>query len=180
MRQEYDLELKWIAFPLHPETPEEGQSLEELFAGRNIDLAAAMERLQRVAQECGLPFGERHRTYNSRRAQELGKWVEAQGFGDAYHDAVFRAYFVHGLNISEMAVLGEIVRTLGLDDVAARQVLLEGTCKDAVDRDWSYSRAKAITAVPTLYIDGSPLVGAQPYEAMRKWVEAAGAKKLTA
>ncbi len=154
--------------------------MEELFAGRNIDLAAVMERLQRVAQECGLPFGERRRTYNSRRAQELGKWVEAQGQGDAYHDAVFRAYFVHGLNIAEMSVLSEIVRTLGLDDMAARQVLLEETYKDAVDRDWSYSRTRGITAVPTLYANGSPLVGAQPYEAMRKWVQAAGAKKLTA
>jgi hypothetical protein len=42
-------------FPLHPETPQEGRSLEELFAERGVDLAASMERLKRVALECGLP-----------------------------------------------------------------------------------------------------------------------------
>ena len=27
-----------VAFPLHPETPEEGMTLEQLFAGRNYDI----------------------------------------------------------------------------------------------------------------------------------------------
>lgn len=171
--------MKWIAFPLHPETPQEGQSLAELFAGRNIDLAAAMDRLRRVAGECGLPFGERSRTYNSRRAQELGKWVESLGCGDAYHEAIFRAYFVDGQNIAEMAVLSEIIRSLGLDELTAQKVLREGIHKEAVDRDWSHSRAKEITAAPTLLANGSRLVGAHPYAAMQQWVEAAGARKVT-
>jgi predicted DsbA family dithiol-disulfide isomerase len=39
-------------------------------------------------------------TYNSRLAQELGKWVETRGKGDQYHDAVFQAYFVDGKNLA--------------------------------------------------------------------------------
>ena len=47
--------IRWIAFPLHPETPEEGISLEELFKGRGIDLPAYLGRLQNLAVELGLP-----------------------------------------------------------------------------------------------------------------------------
>ena len=38
--------MKWVAFPLHPETPEEGLTLEALFAGRDIDIPAALDRLR--------------------------------------------------------------------------------------------------------------------------------------
>jgi predicted DsbA family dithiol-disulfide isomerase len=38
VKKNYDIEVRWIAFPLHPETPEEGLTLEELFAGKSIDI----------------------------------------------------------------------------------------------------------------------------------------------
>jgi len=61
LQKEYEIQIRWIAFPLHPETPEEGLTLEELFAGRNIDIDKARERLRQVAHELGLPLGERKR-----------------------------------------------------------------------------------------------------------------------
>ncbi len=115
---------------MHPETPEEGRSLEELFAGRGIDLAAAMEKLKRVAYECNLPWGARTRTYNSRRAQELGKWAESVDKGDEYHTAVFQAYFADGLNIGKVSVLAELAESLGLGGRRAEEILSRGTFKD--------------------------------------------------
>ena len=32
------MNVTWVHFPLHPETPLEGISIEELFAGRDIDV----------------------------------------------------------------------------------------------------------------------------------------------
>jgi predicted DsbA family dithiol-disulfide isomerase len=55
----------------------------------------------------GLPYGERAMTYNSRLAQELGKWAVTQPSGEAIHDALFRAYFVEARAISRPAVLLE-------------------------------------------------------------------------
>jgi predicted DsbA family dithiol-disulfide isomerase len=97
----YDIDLSWVAFPLHPETPEEGTTLQELFKGRGIELEGMKARLMQVAREEGLPFGPRDKTYNSRLAQELGKWAESKGRGKAYHDAVFRGYFAEGKNIGK-------------------------------------------------------------------------------
>ena len=158
--------MKWIAFPLHPETPEEGLELERLFAGRDIDISATMKRLASVAAECGLPFGSRTMTFNSRRAQEAGKWAEAMGKGDEFHMAVFKAYFVEGLNIAKVTVLAELAESVGLKGV--EEVLSEGTFKQAVDDDWSYSRRCGITAVPTFVVGGRGAVGAQPYNALEK------------
>jgi predicted DsbA family dithiol-disulfide isomerase len=135
-----------------------------------------MERLQKVAAELGLPWGMRSRTYNSRRAQELGKWAEASGQGEAFHRAVFQAFFADGRNIADISVLTEIVGTIGLDGGMAQQVLAEGTFQAAVDRDWEYSRACGIPAVPTFMVEGRQVVGAQPYQALADLVTAAGGK----
>ena len=51
LRKNYDIEVRWAAFPLHPETPEEGFTLEELFAGQPIDIKKIMVRLKQVADE---------------------------------------------------------------------------------------------------------------------------------
>ena len=46
-------------------------------------------------------MGERTRTYNTRKAQELGLWAMDSGRGDPFHQAAFRAYFVHGRNLAK-------------------------------------------------------------------------------
>jgi predicted DsbA family dithiol-disulfide isomerase len=160
--------VKWIAFPLHPETPEEGLTLEELFAGRDIDIPSTLEHLKRVAADCGLPFGIRSKTYNSRRAQELGKWAESLNKGEEFHLGVFTAYFADGLNIAKIPVLVELAERVGLK--GAEEVLSNGSFKEAVDHDWKYSRACGITAVPTFVVNGRKLVGAQPYNMLEKLI----------
>ena len=97
-------------FPLHPETPTEGQSLEDLFAGRGFDIEAMNRRLEGLAEAEGLPYSRRTHTYNSRLAQELGAWAETQPGGEAIHDALFKAYFVDGENIGDVDVPGQISR----------------------------------------------------------------------
>ena len=119
----------------------------------------------------GLPYGNRTMTYNSRLAQELGKWADTQPGGDAIHDALFRAYFVEGRNIGDPAVLLDIAKQVGLDEAKAREVLEKRTFKAAVDEDWAKSRAYGVTGVPTFVAGGYGVVGAQPYEALEQLVE---------
>jgi predicted DsbA family dithiol-disulfide isomerase len=133
-----------------------------------------LARLRQVADELQLPFGERTMTFNSRLAQELGKWAEDQGRGDAFHQAVFLAYFQHGENIALKPVLLQICQAAGLDAAAARIVLDERSYREAVDRDWHRSRQMDITAVPTFVINGRQLVGAQSYTELESMVLSAG------
>ena len=146
-------------------------TLEELFAGRNYDIPAAMARLKAAAADCGLPFGDRTMTYNSRLAQEAGKWAESLDRGDAFHMAVFKAYFAEGRNIGKISVLIELTESLGLKGV--EEVLSKGVFEEAVDNDWKYSRRSGITAVPTFSANGRTVVGAQPYNVLEDLVRVA-------
>ena len=112
-----------------------------------------LARLRQVARELNLPFGERKMTFNSRLAQELGKWAEDQGRGDAFHQAVFLSYFQHGENIARLPVLLQICSTVGLDPAAAQAVMDQRSYREAVDQDWQRSRQIGITAVPTFVLN---------------------------
>lgn len=164
-------------FPLHPETPEDGQSLEQLFAGRGVDLEAMYTRMKGLMDQEGLPYGKRTHTYNSRLAQELGRWADTQEGGEALHDALYRAYFVDARNIGDPAVLLEIVEAAGLPVDEARTVLEERSFKDVVDADWQHSRQLGVTGVPTFVAGGYGVVGAQPYEVLEQLLDQVGAPR---
>jgi predicted DsbA family dithiol-disulfide isomerase len=124
----------------------------------------------------GLPYGERTMTYNSRLAQELGKWGDTQPGGETLHDAFFRAYFVDARDISQPEVMLDIVKSCGLSADEAREVLEKRTFKDAVDADWKLAREYGITGVPTFVAGRYGVVGAQPYEALEQLVRKAGSE----
>jgi len=169
----FDIDVVYRPFPLHPETPEAGLSLEELFAGRNIDIPAAQARMTQLMAEEGLPYGERTMTYNSRLAQELAKWAETQPDGQQIHDALFHAYFADGVNLAKIDNLVAIAERLGLPAAEAEQVLAERQFQEAVDADWQRSRELGITSVPTFVVGNRGLVGAQPYEQLEALVTSA-------
>ena len=167
------MKVEWVHFPLHPETPPEGRSLADLFAGRNVDRKAMHAQMKARMDAEGLPYGERTMTYNSRLAQELGKWADTQPGGEAIHDALFRAYFVDARDISKIDVLMEIAASVGLPVDAAREVLENRTFKGAVDADWALSRQYGVTGVPTFVVGRHGVVGAQPYEMLERLVRTA-------
>ena len=169
--------MRWRAFPLHPDTPEEGLTLEQLFAGKPFDIDGMMRHLKKTAADLGLPLGERRKTYNSRLAQELGLWAETKQKGEAFHMAAFKAYFAEGKNIAKIPVLLELAEMTDLPRDEAAVVIETRTFKAAVDADWTLSREKGITAVPTFLMKADRLVGAQPYAVLDKMMASNGAIK---
>ena len=174
LRTEHNVKIEWVHFPLHPDTPVDGgRALADLFAGRNMDRQAMHAQMKARMDAEGLPYGERTMTYNSRLAQELGKWADTQPGGEALHDALFRAYFVDARDISQPAVLLEIAERVGLPVDGAREVLERRTFKSAVDADWALSRRYGVTGVPTFVVGRQGVVGAQPYEVLEQLVRQA-------
>lgn len=164
LQRDYGVELRWTVFPLHPEIPEEGMELRDLFRGRNFDIEAMQQRLMVVSKELGLPVARRTRISNSRRAQELGKWAESMGKGDEFRRGAYHAYFAEGRNIALLPELEAIAEAAGLpiDDVF--DVLAQSLFADAVDADWSRARELAVTAVPFHLFAEKMLVGFHAYE----------------
>ncbi len=149
-------------------------TLEQLFANSTINVPLMLKQLQRTAENLGLPFGERVKTYNSRLAQELGLWAESRGRGEAFHKEAFLAYFARGENLAENAVLYNLAAAVGLDKKAAETVIKKRSFKAEVDAQWQRARELRISAVPTFVVQGQKLVGAQPYEELATFLTALG------
>ena len=174
--QNFDIVVKLVHFPLHPDTPAEGRALQELFRSGPEGVAEKNARMKALMEAEGLPYAERSHTYNSRLAQELGSWADTVDDRGALHDALYRAYFVDRRNIGHQDVLLDIAESVGLSQADARKVLEERTYRAAVDADWAKSRGYGVTGVPTFVAGRAGIVGAQPYEAIERLLIEAGAK----
>jgi predicted DsbA family dithiol-disulfide isomerase len=177
LKRAFEVETVLVHFPLHPETPAKGRSMAEVYAGRNVDPEAMYRRMKGLMDAEGLPYGRRTHTYNSRLAQELGKWADTQPGGAAIHDALYRAYFVEARNIGDPDILVGIAGAVGLPADEARAMLEERRFKDAVDADWAKSHAYGVTGVPTFVAARYGVVGAQPYEVLEQLLDKAGARR---
>ena len=151
--------------------------MKEIYAARMINMPQALARLKKVAEALDLPMGERKKTYNSRLAQELGKWAETKGKGDEFHGAVFRAYFADCKNIAKTSVLAGLAKAAGLPEKEARKVLKQRTFQDAVDSDWDLAYQMGISSVPTFVLDHEAVVGAQSYEILGQFLLEKGVKR---
>ena len=170
--REFDLLLRWTVFPLHPETPLRGRELSELFAGR-MDVPKVMADLKKMAEGLGLPFAKRTHTYNSRHAQELGKWAKQLGQGDAFRAAIYHAYFAEGRNIAKVSELTAICESLDFSTMDALQVLDDGRFSAEVDADWERARKVGVSSVPTHNYGNHTLTGFQDYSAFQHLISGA-------
>lgn len=177
LRETYDIETRLVHFPLHPDTPAEGRELAPWYAQRGLDPDQMYRQMKERMDAEGLPYGRRTHSYNSRLAQELGKWADTVPGGDKLHDALYRAYFVDARNIGDPDVLLDVVAAVGLDVEAAREAIRTRSFKDAVDADWAKSAQYGVTGVPTFVAGRRGVVGAQPYEMLERLVTTAGAAR---
>ena len=177
LKRNYDITVRLVHFPLHPETPAEGRTLLDLFGGGPENIEAKNTRMKSLMEAEGLPYSERSHTYNSRLAQEIGTWAETQPGGNAIHDKFFEAYFVDCRNIGDVEVIVDVVKSVELDEREARAVLAERRFEAAVDADWEKSRSYGVTGVPTFISNGQGLVGAQPYETLQQLMVKTGAER---
>ena len=77
------------------------------------------------------------------------------GKGDAYADAMYRAYFMDELDIGDMKVLASVAARLGLEEAAFTTALEKGTYSKVEKEAADYSRTVLKpTGIPTIYFDG--------------------------
>lgn len=170
LRRKRALQVRWQPFPLHPDTPDEGLLIGELFRGANID--AMHQRLYGIMDELGLPFSKaRDRLYNTRKAQELALWAQQQGRDEALVTELFRCYFVDNRNLADDGVLLDAVARAGLDTAAAGEVLAARTWAGAVAAAWERARQYQLNGVPAFIGGGYQFSGYQPLVEMERFVD---------
>lgn len=115
------------------------------------------------------PFG-----INSRPALIGAKFAEANGRGNAYHQAVFRAYWQESQDIGRREVLVQVAASVDLDQAAYLAALDDDIYLQAVLADIEQAYAYGLSGVPALVYNNKYLVsGAQPYAVLAQVAEQA-------
>lgn len=139
-------------------------------------IEASRPRLYQTARDqYGLVLNAGSLAANSRPALIGAKYAEAHGVGDAYHSAVFRAFWQEAQDISSQAVLADIAGAVGLAPADFLAGLAAPVHLAAVQSDVAQARAYGLNAVPAMVFADRYLVsGAQPYVVLRQAVEQIG------
>ncbi len=167
LQREFPVAVEWRPFELHPETPRTGAQL----AGRlgSPERARAYrDNILMLAHESGLDMRMPPAVANSHLALEAAEFARDHGGFDAYHRALFHAYFEEGRDLGDADVLCEIARACGVDDQGLRQALADERYAARIDQITREARENEVVSTPTFVFDtgmdgGFRLTGAQDY-----------------
>lgn len=161
LSREYPIDIDWVPFELHPQTPLEGTSYA---APPGSQRAAMGDYLKKLAAAEGLTLQRGGRISNSRLALEAGEFARAAGaeqFG-RFHRALFRAYFEAGRDLGERAELLRLGAEALLDEEALALALDGRSFAPRVDAWTAWARERGIASTPTFVFDNRfALTGAQ-------------------
>lgn len=123
LEQEYDVEVEWKGFEIHPELPPEGIPSERL---RGEHFRQAAENIRRLAAEAGLVMSSPSILANTHLALESAEFARDRGGAFVtFHRRLFEAYFQDGLNIGSPEVLVKLAEEVGLHADELRTALAE-------------------------------------------------------
>ncbi len=173
-----DLELHWHAFELNPQMPADGQNLREHLAekyGTTPEQSQkARQRLTAIGEELGFHFNytDDMKMVNTFKAHQLLHWAEEQGCQTALKEALFKAFFTDGLDVSDVETLADVCAGVGLSREEALAVLGDARYGQAVREDQRQWIEQGIQAVPTFVINEQYMVqGAQDAEAFGRMLD---------
>lgn len=145
--------ITWQPFELTPEDRPR-RDMSDPTPERIAQMAVLAEKGRRLGLSLKLPPNVHPRPY-TRLAFEGWYYACAHGRGDAYADAMYRAYFEEELDIGSIPVLAAIAARLGLDAADLTAALENGTYTAAEQEAAAYARnVLKPSGVPTLFIDG--------------------------
>jgi protein-disulfide isomerase len=113
----------------------------------------------------------------SRLAAESANCAGSVGGGDTYwtmHDLLFERQAEWSGRREADAIFKEYAIELGLNTDLFGECLDSGATRADVEADAAEGTQRGVRGTPTFFINGQPLVGAQPYEIFRRVIELAG------
>lgn len=171
-----DVDVHWRAYELQPDMPADGQprSVLERKLGGPERLQQAQARITGLGAAIGLQyaFEKQQRMSNTRLAHRA---VALAGeHRAALVDALFRAHFEEGLDLSPRSAVVDVAAAVGLDRPTLERALQgDGGLKDVL-ADQALAGELGIRGVPCFVADMKVSVsGAQEVETFRQFLEEA-------
>jgi predicted DsbA family dithiol-disulfide isomerase len=167
------IELNFQPFELNPQMPPEGEDITEHLSRKYgltpEQVAQNQANIQARAASVGFEFNmdKRSRTWNTFDCHRLLFWAHLSSpeRQKALKEALFAAYFTHGLNPGDHDLLCRLAGEVGLDADEARAVLDGDEFADDVRAEEAVWQQSGIRSVPAIVINKQHLIsGGQPPE----------------
>ena len=174
LQDEFDIEVDWRGFELHPETPHGGIAVTQLFP------AARMEEIRAYVESFAASFGVYdmrmpERLPNTRRTLAIAKFARENGRLNIFRDLAMQAHWKDGKDLENDRDLVEVASRAGLDPDAAIEAASSTKYLNRVDALRAEAIEIGITGIPTFIIGNQRVVGCQPYEVLASAALKAGA-----
>ena len=160
----------WRPFQLNPGMPDEGMAREEYvrrkFGGQG---GAVYDRVSAVGREVGIAFrfDQIKRQPNTLAAHSLIELAEARSAQDAVVEAMFKAYFLDGVDLTDRASLVATAAGAGLDRAEVEEWLDNAQAREVAAAEDARAREIGIEGVPFFIFNSRVGVsGAHPSEAL--------------
>ena len=175
-----EVEVVWHPFQLNPQLPLQGVERSEYLARKFGARAPQIySRVASVGSSVGIDFAFERivRQPNTAPAHQLIGLARQHGKQDEMVEALFRGYFLEGVDLTQSQQLVGLARRVGLDGEGARACLDDDAQRQAVLAGDSEARSLGVTGVPFFIFDGRLAIsGAQePHVLLRALGEAAEA-----
>jgi len=172
-----DLLIGWRPFQLNPDMPPEGLDRKAYLAAKFGGEERA-DRMYQSVREAGATVGIEFkfeaikRTPNTINAHRLIGLAGRAGMQDPVVEALFRAYFLDGRDIGDVAVLAEIGIAAGLEGKVLRDYLAGTDDVERVQNEDTTARRMGIQGVPCFIFNRKYAVsGAQEPEVLLQVME---------
>ena len=168
VRREFDADIEWLPFDLHPEYPTEGIPLADLHRRYGIGTGADDPLNDRFA-EAGLTYNRPDVVPNTRLALRMSELARDAGLHDAFHDRLMDAYWSEATDIGDPDQLRRLAAEVGLDADGVERVIADGSLYlGDVQQSTRQAQSVGINAIPAFVLDRRLIVlGAHPIETFR-------------
>ena len=167
LKKEYNLDIEWRPFEIHPETPKEGALIEDLpFPKGYLEMAFA--NVKRLADQDGLTLKFSGKLPNSRLALYISEFARKEGKFKEFHRLVLDAYWLEGKDIGDKSLLLALAESVGLNKREIESYLDSDEPFKTVQQSLKELRRYGINGVPAFLIENRLIFGAQPYDVFKK------------
>ena len=112
----------------------------------------------------------------SQAAARIVLWTKARDPALAVKaiKALYRAYFVDGVDISNPDVAADVAAKAGVDRAGARAAIDDPAIKDALKREVDGAIARGVFGSPFVFVDGEPFWGLDRFDQIERWLATGG------
>ena len=164
LKEEINVELKFLPFELHPDISIEGEEIKELLTSKfgwdedqHIKYRA---NLVEVGSKSGVTFNFNKRThyFNTYYGHIAMHWAESFNAQEKLNSAMIEAYFENGDNVGDLNQLNKIINSIGLDAKLFNKYIKSDDFKSTMKSKYDKVAQYNIQSIPSFIINEKSLI----------------------